>query len=77
MHSCFLTEDRDQKFTNGHVIIGDTGGTQQQESTMYLLRIAVIGLSFVVTILFVSYLCLTYFTKIDRATHEDLIITNE
>nr|XP_022291233.1 uncharacterized protein LOC111102681 [Crassostrea virginica] len=55
----------------------DTGGIQQQESTTYLLRIAVIGLSFVVTILFVSYLCLTNRMKRDRAEHEDFIIINE
>ncbi|XP_078314325.1 uncharacterized protein LOC111102681 isoform X2 [Crassostrea virginica] len=69
------TEHRDQKFTNSHVIKGDTVGIQKQEST--LLRIAVIGLAFVVTILFVSYLCLTYRMKRNRATHEDLIIINE
>ncbi|XP_078314339.1 uncharacterized protein LOC144619637 isoform X2 [Crassostrea virginica] len=54
----------------------DTGGIQQQVSATYLLRIAVIGLSFVVTILFVSYLCLTYRMKRDRAAHEDFIIIN-
>ncbi|XP_078324971.1 uncharacterized protein LOC111104830 isoform X2 [Crassostrea virginica] len=53
-----------------------TGGIQQQVSTTYLLKIAVIGLSFVVTILFVSYLCLTYRMKRDRAAHEDFIIIN-
>ncbi|XP_078324967.1 uncharacterized protein LOC111104830 isoform X1 [Crassostrea virginica] len=66
----------DQKFTNGHAIKVDTGGIQQQVSTTYLLKIAVIGLSFVVTILFVSYLCLTYRMKRDRAAHEDFIIIN-
>ena len=77
IYPCFLTEHRDQKFTNSHVIKGDTLGIQKQESTTYLMRIAVIGLAFVVTILFVSYLCLTYRMKRNRATHEDLIIINE
>ena len=75
IYPCFLTEHRDQKFTNSHVIKGDTVGIQKQEST--LLRIAVTGLAFVVTILFVSYICLTYRMKRNRATHEDLIIINE
>ena len=78
IYPCYLTDlDSDQKFTNGHAIKVDTGGIQQQVSTTYLLRIAVIRLSFVVTILFVSYLCLTYRMKRDRAAHEDFIIINE
>lgn len=77
IYPCFLTEHRDQKFTNSHVIKDDTVGIQKQESATYLLRIAVIGLTFVVTILFVSYLCLTYRIKRNRATHEDIIIINE
>ncbi|XP_078318017.1 uncharacterized protein LOC111102783 [Crassostrea virginica] len=71
------SEDRDQKFTKSFVHENDTVEFQQQESTMYLLRTAVVGLTFVVAVLFVSYLCLTYFMNRNRATHEDLIIINE
>ena len=73
----FLTEDRDQKITKIFVHKNDTAEFQQEESTTYLLRTAVIGLSFVVTILFVSYVCLTFLMKRNRATNEDFIITNE
>ncbi|XP_078324959.1 uncharacterized protein LOC111105395 [Crassostrea virginica] len=65
--------------TSTHVYdkIGDTVGKQQPESTTFLLRTAVVGLTFVVTILFVSYVCLTLLMKRNRATHKDLFIINE
>ena len=74
---CFFIEVIYQKFTNGQVIKGDTVGKQNQESTMYLLKTAVVGLTFVVTVLFVSYACLGILMKRNRATHEDLVIINE
>ena len=73
----FCTEDKYQKITYGHVIKGDTVGKQNQESTTHLLKTAVVGLTFVVTILFVSYACLGFLMKRNRATHEDLVIINE
>ena len=70
-------EDKHQRFTNDRVINIDTVGIQKEESTMYLLKTAVVGLTFVVTVLFVSYACLGILMKRNRATHEDLVIINE
>ena len=75
--SYFVTEDRDKKITKIFVHENDTVEFQQQESTTYLLRTAVVGLTFVVTVLFVSYACLGFLMKRNRATHEDLVIINE
>nr|XP_022295380.1 uncharacterized protein LOC111105395 [Crassostrea virginica] len=76
-HTYNKIEDKHQRFTNDRVINIDTVGIQKEESTMYLLKTAVVGLTFVVTVLFVSYACLGILMKRNRATHEDLVIINE
>ena len=77
VNSCFFLEDKHQRYTNDRVINLDTLGIQKEKSTMYLLKTAVVGLTFVVTVLFVSYACLGFLMKRNRATHEDLVIINE
>ena len=73
--SYLLTEDTDKKFSDNFVHKNDTMEFHKQESTTYLLGIAVVGLSFVVIISILRMFDFSY--EKNRAPHEDFMIINE